>query len=273
MIAKSHLKPVLHLLLIPVCALMLSTGPSDEIKPPKQERMKVEIWSDVVCPWCYIGKRRFEKALSTFAHKDRLEIEWKSYQLDPQMETDTSLNIHQYLADKKGMTLAQAKAMGNNVTEVAAKEGLSYDFSKTIPVNTIKAHRLMHYAATVQKQGETKEALLHAYFTTGKNLDDTPTLVEIAKTIGLDEAEVRKVLDSEAYRDAVQADIQEGVQLGLKGVPFFVFDRKYAISGAQQSKVFSQTLKKSFTQWVETHPQNGLQVIEGKVCTPNGDCE
>lgn len=235
--------------------------------------MKIEIWSDVVCPWCYIGKRRLEEALNSFPHRDRLHIEWKSYQLDPQMETDTSLNIHQYLADKKGMSLAQAKAMGDNVTQVAAEVGLSYDFSKTIPVNTIKAHRLLHYAATVQKQDETKEALLHAYFTAGDNLDDNPTLVRISEAIGLDPAAVSKVLESDAYMSEVQADIREGVQLGLRGVPFFVFDRKYGISGAQQTEVFTQTLEKSFTEWLEANPQSDLQVIEGKVCTPDGVCD
>ncbi|MGB0430784.1 MAG: DsbA family oxidoreductase, partial [Bacteroidia bacterium] len=138
--------------------------------------MKIEIWSDVVCPWCYIGKRRFETALKDFEFKDRLDIEWKSYQLDPSMQTDTTLNIHQYLADRKGMSLAQAKAMGDNVTAVAAQEGLKYDFTKTIPVNTIKAHRLLHFAKTKSLQDEMKEALLKAYFIDSKNLDENATL-------------------------------------------------------------------------------------------------
>lgn len=257
-----------------VCLLMLSSGQlSPQTLLTKGKKMKIEIWSDVVCPWCYIGKRRFEQALGEFAHADKLDIEWKSYQLDPQMETDPTLNIHQYLADKKGMSLEQAHAMGDNVTKVAAEEGLSYDFSKTIPVNTIKAHRLLHYAKTQGKQDETKEVLLNAYFTQGKNLDDNATLVSLCKTIDFDETAVLKVLESDAYASEVQSDITEGVQLGLRGVPFFVFDRKYGISGAQEAAVFSQTLEKSFTEWIEENPQTDLQIIDGKVCTPDGVCD
>lgn len=235
--------------------------------------MKIEIWSDVVCPWCYIGKRRFEQALSKFEYKGKLDIEWKSYQLDPQMETDTSLNIHQYLSDKKGMSLEQAKAMADNVTKVAEEEGLHYDFSKTIPVNTIKAHRLLHYAKSLGKQDETKEVLLNAYFTQGSNLDDNNTLIDLCVTIGLNETAVTGVLNSDAYANDVQSDIREGVQLGLRGVPFFVFDRKYGISGAQAVDVFSQTLDQSFTEWLQNNPQTGLEIIDGKVCTPDGVCD
>lgn len=239
----------------------------------QKEKMKIEIWSDVVCPWCYIGKRRFEQALSEFSYADRLDIEWKSYQLDPQMETDTSLNIHEYLANRKGMSPEQAKAMSDNVTKVAAQEGLKYDFSKTIPVNTIKAHRLLHYAKTLGKQDDLKETLLYAYFCEGKNLDDNHTLITLSRRIELDDARVKQILESEAYAEEVQSDIMEGVQLGLRGVPFFVFDRKYGISGAQASEVFSQTLETAFTEWLENNPQKDLEVINGQVCTPDGVCD
>ncbi|MBI1185583.1 DsbA family oxidoreductase [bacterium] len=235
--------------------------------------MKIEIWSDVVCPWCYIGKRRFEAALKDFEHTEYLDIEWKSYQLDLEMQTDSALNIHQYLAERKGMSLAQAKAMGDHVTAVAAKEGLHYDFSKTIPVNTIKAHRLLHFAKTQNKQDAMKEALLSAYFTQGKNLDDNTTLAAIAKEVGLDAQQVASVLESKAYLSEVKKDISEGLQLGLRGVPFFVFDRKYGISGAQEVAVFSRTLEKAFAEWVKTNPTESLQIIDGKVCTPEGKCD
>lgn len=275
MIIRSNLmrKTTSSLILFLAFILLSASSPMAQKKILKQDQMKIEIWSDVVCPWCYIGKRRFEQALEEFAHNDKLDIEWKSYQLDPTMETDPSLNIHQYLADRKGMSFEQAKAMGDNVTQVAVEEGLSYDFSKTIPVNTIKAHRLLHFAKTQGKQDETKEALLNAYFTDGKNLDDNPTLIGVCKDIGLNANAVSNVLESNAYMDEVQADIREGVQLGLRGVPFFVFDRKYGISGAQAAQVFSQILEKSFTEWVEANPQNGLEIIDGKVCTPDGVCD
>lgn len=261
-------------MLLSLCLFMFSANnsskPTTETKP---EKMKIEIWSDVVCPWCYIGKRRFETALAKFEHIDKLDIEWKSYQLDPSMETDTTLSIHQYLAERKGMGIAQAKAMGDNVTAVAAEEGLHYDFTKTIPVNTIKAHRLLHFAKTKGKQDETKEALLHAYFTEGKNLDDNKTLLAICETLDFSKAEVEKILESDAFLKEVQKDINEGIQLGLRGVPFFVFDRKYGISGAQAADVFTQTLEKAFTEWLKANPLNDLQIINGKVCTPDGYCE
>lgn len=265
-------EPKLYILLLIACVSMLLASVPVE-NESKTNKMKIEIWSDVVCPWCYIGKRRFESALQSFEFAQHLDIEWKSYQLDPEMQTDTTLNIHQYLADRKGMSLAQAKAMGNNVTEVAAKEGLHYDFSKTIPVNTIKAHRLLHFAKTLGKQDAMKEALLYAYFTEGKNLDDNKTLIILAQKIGIDGTETQQILESEAYLGEVEKDIYEGQQLGLRGVPFFVFNRKYGISGAQDAKVFSQTLQKAFTEWVKANPSEQLQVIEGKVCTPDGFCE
>lgn len=236
-------------------------------------KMKIEIWSDVVCPWCYIGKRRLEEALEQFANKEYLEIEWKSYQLDPEMETDTSLNIHQYLADKKGMTLDQAKAMGNHVAEVAKSVGLTYHFEKTIPVNTINAHRLIHFAHSENKQGEMKERLLKAYFMEGQNLDDFAVLTQLASEVGLDETETKDMLETGLYMNEVNRDIMEGRQLGLRGVPFFVFDRKYGISGAQETSVFTNTLNTAFTEWLESNPQKTLEVIDGKVCTPDGKCD
>lgn len=235
--------------------------------------MKIEIWSDVVCPWCYIGKRRFEAALKSFAHKQHLTIEWKSYQLDPEMETDPSMSIHQYLAERKGMGVEQAKAMSENVAAVASQEGLQFNFSKIIPVNTIKAHRVLHYAKTLVKQDQMKEALLHAYFIDGENLDDNHTLESIAKELGFDAENVLELLQGNAFLPEVQRDIHEGMQLGLRGVPFFVFDRKYGISGAQEVAVFSQTLEKAFAEWVQEHPTNQLQVVDGKVCTPDGVCD
>ena len=270
--ASQRRTPALRVLvLLVLCVVFLSS--SEHKMRQKGRRMKVEIWSDVVCPWCYIGKRRFEQALSKFENQKYLDIEWKSYQLDPEMETDTSLSIHEYLASRKGITMGQAIVMGDNVARVAQSVGLTYHLDKTIPVNTINAHRLLHFAKTKGRQNEMKEQLLNAYFTQGKNLDDYVVLVDLASGIGLDSAAVREVLESNNYRDEVREDIVEGVRLGLRGVPFFVFDRKYGISGAQETDVFTRTLEKSFTEWLENNPQENLQVINGKVCTPDGKCD
>lgn len=208
--------------------------------------MKIEIWSDVVCPFCYIGKRKFEAALADFKHASDLEIIWKSYQLSPEMKTVPGKSIHQYLSEHKRISLSEATSMNNQVADWAKNVGLQYNFDKAIPANTFMAHRFSHLAKQHGVQNEAEEKLFSAYFTKGKNIDDVETLSQIGAEIGIDAELVRKTLESNEYADAVRNDIQEAINLGLRGVPFFVFDRKYAVSGAQDSKVFLDTLEKAF---------------------------
>jgi predicted DsbA family dithiol-disulfide isomerase len=234
--------------------------------------MKVEIWSDVMCPFCYIGKRRFEAALQQFEHKDEIEIEWKSFQLNPDMETDPSINITQYLADKKGWTLAYAKQMNDHVTKMAAEAGLTYNFDKAVVANSFNAHRFSHLAKKHGLGIEAEEQLFKAYFTDGKNIDDKETLISLGKQIGLDEAEIAEVLDSGAFAGDVKHDIAEAQYLGIQGVPFFVMNNKYGVSGAQAVPVFEQTLQKAFGEWQQENQKPTLEVIEGPVCGPDGDC-
>ena len=207
--------------------------------------MKVEIWSDVMCPFCYIGKRRFEEALAQFNSADEVEIVWKSYQLNPDLKTDPSINIHQYLADAKGWHLDQARQMNQQVTEMAESVGLTYDFDRAIVANSFDAHRLSHLAAQHGLGNAAEEALFKAYFTEGKNIADKETLIELGESIGLAAADVKQMLSTDAFADAVKHDIAEAQQLGVRGVPFFVFDRKFAVSGAQPTEVFLQTLEKA----------------------------
>ncbi len=234
--------------------------------------MKVEIWSDVMCPFCYIGKRRFENALEHFGHKDEIEVEWKSFQLNPNMKTEPSVNINQYLADIKGWDLDQAKSMNDHVTGMAAEVGLTYDFDKAIVANSFNAHRLSHLAKKHGLGEAAEEALFKAYFTDGKNIDDTDTLIELGIAIGLNAEELKQTLNSNAFADAVKHDITEAQQLGIQGVPFFVFNNKYGISGAQAVPVFSQTLEKSFAEWQRENQKSRLEIIEGESCSPDGDC-
>lgn len=235
--------------------------------------MKVEVWSDIMCPWCYIGKRRFEEALARFPEADHLEIEWKSFQLNPELETSPSVKVHDFLSQKFGVDTDQAKQMNQQVTQVAAGVGLDYQLDRAVLANTFNAHRLLHYAKTQGKQKKLKEQLLRAYFTEGKNVDDFTVLTTLAKEVGLEEQAVMKVLETNAYADAVREDIREAQQLGVRGVPFFVFDRKYGISGAQQTQVFQQTLEKAFSEWRKNHPEIDMQVSEGEVCTPDRECD
>jgi len=214
-----------------------------------ENKMKIEIWSDVMCPFCYIGKRKFENSLSGFPDKDQIDVEWKSFQLAPDLKTQPDKNIHQFLSEHKGIAPAQAKEMNDHVSQIAGQVGLVYNFDHTVVANTFNAHRFVHFAKEFNKQNEAEEILFRSYFTDGKNIDDYQTLIALGQEIGIDPAGLKAALESDSYTDDVHADINEASQIGVRGVPFFVFDRKYAISGAQESSVFLQTLEKSFADW------------------------
>jgi len=234
--------------------------------------MKVEIWSDVMCPFCYIGKRRFENALEHFENKDEIEIEWKSFQLNPDMKTDPNTNIDQYLADVKGFTIDHARQLNAHVTQMAAEAGLTYNFDKAVVANSFNAHRYSHLAKKHGLGIEAEEQLFKAYFTDGKNIDDTETLIQLGTELGLDANEVKQTLESNAYTDEVKHDIAQAQYLGIQGVPFFVLNNKYGISGAQAVPVFEQTLQKAFDEWQKENPKPKLEIIEGESCGPDGDC-
>ena len=219
--------------------------------------MRVEIWSDVMCPFCYIGKRRFETALAGFSGRDEVEIIWKSFQLSPGMKTDPTKNIHQYLAEHKGISLDEATEMNNYVSRMAAEAGLVYNFDTAVVANSFNAHRFSHFAKQHGKQNEAEEVLFRAYFTDGKNTDDYDTLCSLGEEIGLDASGVREALESGMYADDVLRDVYEASQVGARGVPFFVFNDKYAVSGAQPGHVFSEVLTKAFTEWKNEESTSG----------------
>ena len=232
--------------------------------------MNVEIWSDVMCPFCYIGKRKFENALAQFPQKDKINIIWKSFQLDPTTVTDPSLNTIEHLAHKKGWSKEQAAETTAHVTDIAKKVGLDFHFEKAVVANSFDAHRLSHLAKKHGKQNELEEKLFLAYFTEGKNTADHSTLLQIAKEIGLDEKEATDVLNSTTYSNEVEQDIAEAQQVGVRGVPFFVIDRKYAVSGAQESETFLGALTKAYE---ESKPiLESLNANEDNTCGPDG-CE
>ena len=204
-----------------------------------------------MCPFCYIGKRRFESALDQFAEKDKIEVVWKSFQLSPDMKTDPTISIHDYLAAHKGISPEEAKRMNDYVSDMAAKSDLVYHLDKAVVANSFKAHRMTHFAKHHGKQGEAEEKLFQAYFCDGKNIDDTDTLVQLGTEIGLDKGLLKAALNDEIYADDVRSDIYEAHQVGVQGVPFFLFNGKYAVSGAQPIDLFTQTLEKSFSTWQE----------------------
>lgn len=239
------------------------------------QKMKVEIWSDIMCPFCYIGKRHFESALSEFADSSNIEIVWKSFQLDPTIPQtfDKAPSVYQYLADKKGFSYEQSVQMHDRVIQMAKDAGLQYNFDIAVVANSFNAHRMIQIAKTKGLGDEAEERLFLAYFTQGKNFGLPEVLIELGKEIGLTEAEVKEALSNDAYADKVRADVQEAENIGVNGVPFFVFDRKYAISGAQPTQAFVQTLEKSFGEWRAANPKIELQVSDGPSCTPDGECK
>lgn len=208
--------------------------------------MQVEIWSDVMCPFCYIGKRKFEAALDQFPHKDQVEVVWKSFQLNPELQTDTEKNVNEYLAEIKGWTVEQAKQMNQRVSEMASAVGLTFNFDRAIVANSFDAHRLSHFAKTRGLQDPVEERLFFAYFTEGKNTADRNVLIELGVEAGLDADEIRHMLESGQCGPEVRADVEEANALGIQGVPFYVLARKYGVSGAQESATFLGALRKAF---------------------------
>ena len=238
-----------------------------------ENKMKIEIWSDVMCPFCYIGKRNLETALEQFPDKNHIEIVWKSYQLDPSFPNAVTEDYHEYLVKRKGMTAEQVKGMLDNVTQTAKQAGLDYHLDKAIIVNSLDAHKFIQFAKTKGLGDEAEEKLFHAFFTDAKNIADLETLTELGKDIGLDDTEIKTAFTEEKYATLVEQDIEEGQQIGVQGVPFFVIDRKYAVSGAQPSQAFSESIEKAFSEWRTLNPETKLDITQGQSCTPDGICE
>jgi predicted DsbA family dithiol-disulfide isomerase len=207
--------------------------------------MQVEIWSDVVCPWCYVGKRRFEQALARFAHPDDVAITYRSFELDPGAPRERNGSHDEHLARKYGMTVERAHELNEQMTQTAAAEGLEFRLDRIRAGNTFDAHRLLHLALARGKQPELKERLLRATFTDGERIADAETLVRLAAEVGLDADEAREVLASDRYADAVRADEQQAAAYGITAVPFFVVDGKYGVSGAQPADLLLQVLERA----------------------------
>jgi predicted DsbA family dithiol-disulfide isomerase len=206
----------------------------------------VEIWSDVVCPWCYLGKRRFENALSRFEHRDDVEVVWRSFELDPNAGPSSDAPAAERLAAKYGMSVEDAAASHERLTGLAARDGLEYHLDRTRGGNTFDAHRLIQLGKARGIQDAVKERLMRAYFTDTVAIDDRETLVTLAAEAGLDADEARAVLASDDYADAVREDEELARRIGINGVPFFVIGRRYGVSGAQEPDVLLEALDKSW---------------------------
>jgi predicted DsbA family dithiol-disulfide isomerase len=212
--------------------------------------LTVEIWSDVVCPWCYIGKRRFEAAMESFEHADEVTIMWRSFELDQEAPRESEGTAAERLAAKYGMSIERAETLHGEMTERAAAEGLEFRFDLACGGNTFDAHRLIHLAATYGHQAAAQERLMRAYFTEGERIADKDTLIRLLVEVGVDAEEARDVLETERFASDVREDELLAAQLGIQGVPFFVLDRRLGVSGAQPPEVLVQALQRGWDEAV-----------------------
>ena len=219
--------------------------------------MRVEIWSDVVCPWCYIGKRHFEQALERFEHADEVQVVWRSFELDPGQPPSREGGLAQALADKYGTGREQAEAMIDRVSERAAAAGLRYELHRAVPANTFDAHRLIHFAAGRGLQDIADARLFAAHMTEGADIGDRATLVRLAGEIGLDMAEAEAMLAGGDHADAVRRDERRARDIGVTGVPFFVLDETFGISGAQPPETMLAALHQARAASVERRSPRG----------------
>lgn len=230
--------------------------------------MKIEIWSDVACPWCYIGKRRFEAALEEFPHRDSVEVTWRSFQLDPTLPEHYDGSELRYLSTRKGLAPRQVTQMFEHVAEQGAGVGLNYRFDKVVVANSFTAHRLLHLAAAHGLQDAAKERLLSDHFEHGRDIGSQAYLTELGTDLGLGRPEIDELFRTDKYADEVRADIDEARALGISGVPFFVLDRKFGLSGAQPKETFTAALNQA---WQDTNP---LVLVNsgdaGEACGPDG---
>ena len=230
--------------------------------------MDIEIWSDIACPWCYIGKRRFEAALAQFEHRDDVRVTWRSFELDPAAPREREGERAARLAEKYGMTVEQAREMERQMTETAAGEGLEFRFDRARSGATFDAHRVIHLAGEHGLQDAMKERLLRAYFTDGELMSDREALVRLAAQVGLDEDEVREMLAGDRFADEVRADERTAAQFGISAVPTFVVDRALGVSGAHPPEALLELLRQG---WARRTPAP-VMLAGGDACGVDGNC-
>ncbi|MDI1306066.1 MAG: DsbA family oxidoreductase [bacterium] len=235
-----------------------------------ENKLKIQIWSDIMCPFCYIGKRRIEEALQLFEHKDAVAIEWKSFQLDAGFIASPEDNMVEHLAEKYRKDNDWAQNMLDNMTQNAKAAGLDFHFEKAVLANSWIAHRLLHLAKKYNLANDLEELLFKAYLTDGKNVNDLNTLAELGFEVGLETEEIKQVLYSDAFANEVQQDIVAANSIGVQGVPFFVFENKYAISGAQPAAAFLKTLDKVWEEGKFESKVTLLNTTTENSCDING---
>lgn len=229
--------------------------------------MKIQVWSDIMCPFCYVAKKNFEKALDNSPFKNEVEVEWKSFQLDPDLkENSGTISISEYLTARKGFSEPQLKQFQSQLKEMGNAAGITFNQDTTVAAETFSAHKLLHFAKENNKADAMEEALFEAHFTNGKNIADVDFLVSLAEELGLDKEKARKILSEDTYDYEVKQDIMEAHNLGISGVPYYILDNKYAVSGAQPVELFARAL-------AQTHQEsivNFSPESDGNICGTDG---
>lgn len=248
-------------------ALLASLGLSAQKSSDMENRkVKIEVWSDVVCPFCYLGKKKMEKAIAKLGAGEFVEVEWKSFQLDPDFSEGEAILSTPYLAERKGYPVAQIEQMCGQLEAQGKGYGIDFNFDKALTFNTFDAHRLIQWAKTEDRSHELKEAMMLAYFTNGVDLSKMENVLRIVEGIGLDGAEAKTVLLGEQFGEQVERDIYESRQIGVRGVPFFLVDQRGVISGAQDDKVFEKAILAALKK-------HDIVYSEAKgVCVPGEEC-
>jgi len=232
------------------------------------EKINIEIWSDVVCPFCFIGKKKMEQTISKLNAEDKVELIWHSFQLDPDFPKDTSVPSTKHLSEKKGYPVEQIRGMYNQLVNQGKEYGIDFRFDNALSFNTLDAHRLIQWSKTLNKSNELKGAFMLAYFTKGADLSKQQNILNIIEEINLDTAKAKEILNSNEYEQEVEQDIYQARQLGIRGVPYFLINEKEVISGAQNDSVFETILSAALKEIkpAETISQEGI-------CLPNGECK
>lgn len=237
-----------------------------------QSKMKVEIWSDVMCPFCYIGKERFEKALDQISQKEQVEVIWKSFQLQPNINYQPGKDAATIISELKGIPPEQMLKAHTNMEAMAKDLGVTMNFKEVKLANTFDALRLVKLADKYGLANDAEDRLFKAHFAEGKVVSDHDVLIDLSAEIGLNKEEAMRMLSTNTYANEVDADVEEARQIGISGVPFFVFDRKYAVSGAQPIEAFVETIQASLNEWHKESNTAFLSVTEGESCSIDGEC-
>ena len=240
-------------------------------------KMKIEVWSDIMCPYCYIGKLHYERALEQFQYKDQVELEWKAFQLNPDLpDKGNGVPVMDYLQNTLGVSEENIEKMNEQIAELAKENGVTYNLENAFAANTLDAHRLVKLAATKGLASQVMQLISKAYFEEAKDYSDYKVLTEVGVSAGLDKKEIEKLLSNDDYAYEVKQDIQEANNLGFDTVPTFLFNRKHALVGSQPVGAFIKTLQKSFSKWQKQDLQqaeDAVDVTKGKSCSVDGPCD